>query len=96
MNSVVPVLMRNEEVISLKEAMFRTGNSEKTIRRWCKKDGIGRQTTPGAPWQISAVALEAKRYGDETALVALRQGNFTSDDIRRYLIALGLEGSASR
>lgn len=32
-STVLPVLMRDEDVITLKEAVFRTGRSEKTIRR---------------------------------------------------------------
>lgn len=87
---VVPVLMRDAEVISLKEACFRTGRSAKTIRRWCQKDGIGRRSEPTAPWEISAVALEAKRYGDDGAIVKLQQGKFHSEEVKRYIEFLGL------
>lgn len=86
----LPVLMRDAEVISLKKACFRTGRSAKTIRRWCLKDGIGRRSEPAAPWEISAVALEAKRYGDETAIEELRRGNFQANGVRRYAEFLGL------
>ncbi|WP_158875831.1 hypothetical protein [Antarcticirhabdus aurantiaca] len=88
--AALSVLMRPEEVISLKEAVFRTGKNEKTIRRWCKEDGIGRRTSPGAPWEISAVALEAKRYGDVEALRSLRSGEFRSEHVHRYAKYLGL------
>ncbi|KQT53676.1 hypothetical protein ASG43_17725 [Aureimonas sp. Leaf454] len=85
-----PVLMRDAEVISLKEAAYRSGRSEKTISRWCVSDGIGRRSSPSAPWEISAVALEAKRYGDQAALEALRRGEFGADTVRRYVELLGL------
>lgn len=86
----LPVLMRPAEIIGLKEAAFRAGKNEKTIRRWCKEDGIGRRTSMGAPWEISAVALEAKRYGDGAALDALRRGDFSAEPVRRYADLLGL------
>lgn len=89
--SVVPVLMRPGEIISLKEAAYRTGRNEKTIRRWCKQDGIGRRSSPGAPWEISALALEAKRYGDQAALEGLRRGHFAASSVMRYALILGLQ-----
>lgn len=85
-----PVLMRPEETITLKEAVYRSGMHEKTLRRWCVEDGIGRRTSPGAPWQISAVALEAKRYGDQEALDLLRTGKRESPVVGRYLRLLGI------
>ncbi|WP_152048240.1 hypothetical protein [Aureimonas psammosilenae] len=88
--AVLPVLMRDAEVISLKEACFRTGRSEKTIRRWCRQDGIGRRAEASAPWEISAVALEAKRYGDDAAIEDLRRGEFTSPRVARYAEQLGI------
>lgn len=90
MTVVLPVLMRDRDVISLKEAVFRTGRSEKTIRRWCRDHGIGRRAEPTAPWEISAVALEAKRYGDEAAIEDLRRGAFSSSRVARYVEQLGL------
>lgn len=87
----LPVLMRPEEVISLKEAVYRTGRNEKTIRRWCKEDGIGRRSEPGAAWEISVVALEAKRYGDLRAISDLQNGYRSSPSVLRYLHALGFE-----
>ena len=87
----LPVLMRPDDVIGLKEAVYRTGKNEKTIRRWCQQDGIGRRTSAGAAWEISAIALEAKLYGDVEALDALRLGNFSAYGVRRYLEYLGLE-----
>ncbi|WP_210209619.1 hypothetical protein [Aureimonas flava] len=90
MPHVLPVLMRPEEIIDLKEAVYRTGKNEKTIRRWCKEDGIGRRTSPGAPWEISAVALEAKRYGDVEALEELRVNSGRTANSARYRAMLGM------
>ena len=87
----LPVLMRDAEIITLKEAVFRTGKCEKTIARWCRKDGIGRRSEPSAPWEISAVALDAKRYGDQEAIEDLRRGDFASERVRRYVGCLGLQ-----
>jgi hypothetical protein len=88
---VLPVLMRDGEIIGLKEAVDRSKRSAKTIARWCRQSGIGRQAEPTAPWEISAVALEAKRYGDDAAIDDLRRGDFASQRVRRYLEHLGLE-----
>ena len=89
--NALPVLMRPGEVISLKEAVYRTGRNEKTIARWCRQDGIGRRAEPGAPWEISAIALEAKLYGDVEAVEDLRRGRFASPRVRRYVEHLGLD-----
>ena len=86
----LPVLMRPGEVISLKEAVYRTGKSEKTLRRWCKEAGIGRRSGRSARWEISVLALEAKQYGDEGALEDMRQGLFGSTRVARYSRILGL------
>ncbi len=86
----LPVLMRPEEVITLKEAVYRTGRSAKTIARWCREDGIGRRAEPGSAWEVSALALEAKRYGDGEAIEALRQGRFAAPAVLRYSELLGL------
>lgn len=89
--AVLPVLMRPGEIITLKEAVYRTGKNEKTIRRWCKEDGIGRRSSPGAPWEISAVALEAKCYGDAEAIEELRRISFGRIISARYAIAIGAQ-----
>jgi hypothetical protein len=88
---VLPVLMREGEIIGLKEAVDRSKRSPKTIARWCRQSGIGRQAEPSAPWEISAVALEAKLYGDVEAIEALRQGDFSSPLIKRYVQCLGIQ-----
>lgn len=87
---VLPVLMRDGEIIGLKEAVDRAKRSPKTIARWYRQGGIGRQSEPSAPWQISAVALEAKQYGDDEALDDLRRGDFASPRVQRYVEHLWL------
>ena len=73
--SVLPILMHRSDIITLKEAIYRTGKSDRTLRNWCKQFGIGRQTSPGAPLEISAPGLEMVLHGDFDALELLREGN---------------------
>lgn len=85
-----PVLMRKDEVINLKAAVYHTGRDEKTIRGWCKEFGIGRQAKAGAPLDISAPALEMVMHGDAVALELLREGNRTDRRVARYFEHLGI------
>lgn len=87
---LAPILMRKDEIINLKTAVYDTGRSEKTIRGWCKDFGIGVQPCPGAPLEISAPALEMVKHGDVAALELLRQGNRAHARVRRYFDHLGL------
>ncbi|MBY3447456.1 hypothetical protein R1521_31050 [Rhizobium brockwellii] len=85
-----PILMRKDEVINLKLAVYCTGLDEKTIRGWCKQFGIGRQAKPGSPLGISAPALEMVVHGDMVALKLLRDGKRTDPRVSRYFDFLGL------
>ncbi|MGO8074730.1 hypothetical protein AB9F41_19705 [Rhizobium leguminosarum] len=85
-----PILIRPDEVINIKTAVFRAGRDEKTIRGWCKEFGIGRQAKPGAPLDISAPALEMVMHGDLVALELLRDGKRTDPRVSRYFDFLGL------
>lgn len=87
----IPVLMQESELSWLKEAIDRSKRSLDTIARRCRQSGIGRQEEPSAPWQISAVSLEAKQYEVTQALDDLRGGDFTTQRGRRYVERLGLE-----
>ncbi|MBB3936551.1 hypothetical protein [Aureimonas phyllosphaerae] len=87
----LPVLMRGPEIVAMKVAAELTGLSTKTLTRWCVSDGIGRRSSKAAPWEISVIALEAKRSGDQAALEALRRGDFGSPLVRRYVDHLGLD-----
>lgn len=87
---LAPILMRKDEIINLKTAVYVTGRSEKTIRHWCKEFGIGVQPCPGAPLEISAPALEMVRHGDVAALELLREGKRDHPRVRRIFEHLGL------
>jgi hypothetical protein len=91
MNSVSPVLMRDNEVISSKETVFRSGTNEKTVRRQRIGDGIGRRSSPAAALGTSALTLETKRYGNTATIDDLRRGNFATLTVRRYAEHLGLD-----
>ncbi|WP_392711123.1 hypothetical protein [Rhizobium ruizarguesonis] len=85
-----PILMRPDEIINLKTAVHRTGRDEKTLRGWCREFGIGRQSKPGAPLDISAPALEMVIHGDVAALELLREGKRMHPRVRRYFDHLGV------
>ncbi|MGV2074702.1 MULTISPECIES: hypothetical protein [unclassified Rhizobium] len=85
-----PILMRRDDIINLKMAVHRANRDEKTIRSWCKEFGIGRQSKPGAPLEISAPALEMVVHGDVAALELLREGKRTHARVKRYFDHLGV------
>ncbi|WP_245509783.1 hypothetical protein [Rhizobium leguminosarum] len=85
-----PILMRRSDIIALKTAVDRSGKSDRTIRNWCRFFGIGRQSSPGAPLEISAPALEMVLHGDLEALEMLRAGDRSGHQVRRYFDHLGL------
>lgn len=85
-----PILMNRADIITLKEAIYRTGKSDKTLRTWCRLFGISRQTHTGAPIEISAPALEMVMHGDMEALELLRGGNRHHPRVRRFFDHLGL------
>lgn len=87
---VQPILIRREEAISLKEAEYLTNLSGKTIIRWCKRDGIGSQSSKSAPWRISYPALWMKLHDDGEALEGLRKGERADPKVARYFGELGI------
>jgi hypothetical protein len=87
---MIPVPMLQDEIIGIEEAAHRARSSTKTIRRWCKRDGIGRQSRLGAPLQISAVALEMRMCGDDAALELLRQNQRSHPMVLLYLDRVGV------
>lgn len=89
-SGLAPILMRKDEIINLKTAVYETGRSEKTIRGWCKDFGIGVQPCAGAPLEISAPALEMVRHGDFVALELLRQGNRHHPRVKRIFEHIGI------
>ncbi|MGO6898748.1 hypothetical protein ACCT15_35630 [Rhizobium ruizarguesonis] len=85
-----PILMHRSDIITLKEAVHRTGKSDRTLRSWCKLFGISRQASSGAPIEISAPALEMVMHGDMEALELLRRGDRHHPRVRRFFEHLGL------
>ncbi|MFF0947458.1 hypothetical protein ACFYE9_07250 [Rhizobium leguminosarum] len=85
-----PILMQRSDIITLKEAVHRTGKTDRTLRTWCKLFGISRQTNSGAPIEISAPALEMVMHGDMEALELLRSGHRHHPRVRRFFDHLGL------
>ena len=88
--SVPAVLMRPEDITHIDAAAHHARKSTDTIRRWCRRYSISRQSSPGAPLEISAPALEMVMHGDTEALELLRQGHRAHPSVRRYLDFLGL------
>lgn len=88
------VLMRPDEVRDIKSAADYAGRDDRTIRRWAKHYGIGRQSGPGAPIEISLPALEMVLHGEWEALEKLRRRQIESGrdpDIRsHWLGAVGV------
>lgn len=85
-----PVLMRPDDICDIKFAAHYSRRDSKTIRRWCKKHGIGRQSGPRAPIEISRVALEMVLQGDWEALELLRYGKRTHPDVILYFDHIGV------
>jgi len=81
----VPVPMLHSEVIRIETAMHFALVSDKTIRKWAKADGIGRQAERHAPLQISFPALLMKLDGNASALELLRGGHRQHPDVSLYL-----------
>ncbi|MCZ7498858.1 hypothetical protein [Agrobacterium sp. ST15.13.015] len=80
-----PVPMLPDEIINVKRAAYHARVSTKTIRRWCRRHGIGRQSAAGAPLQISIIALEMVAEGDHQALEMLRAGNRENPIVASFL-----------
>ncbi len=59
------------EGMSVSDAAKVAGKSERTIRDWCEKHGIGRRVA-GGTLVVSKVALLALLDGDDDALMSYR------------------------
>lgn len=84
------LLIRRDETMLIWEAAAHSGKSEKTIRRWCTKYGIARQSAPNAPLQISRIGLEMVLHGDWPALERLLSGDREHHLVRWYRVFVGL------
>lgn len=78
----IPVPMLPDHVINVARAARYANVTERTIRKWVREDGIGRQAEPSGPVQISAVALELKINGLRDGLEALRRSEFDHADVK--------------
>lgn len=84
------LLIRHDEIMVMAEAATHSGKSVKTIRRWCTKYGIARQSAPNAPLQISRIGLEMVLHGDWPALEHLHAGDREHRLVRWYRAFVGL------
>lgn len=82
---VTPVPMLPSEIVRIETAMFFAQVSDKTIRIWAHKDGIGRQAERHSPLQISLPALLMKVDGEAEALERLRAGDRAHASVMLYL-----------
>lgn len=85
-----PILCRPDETIGLREASDYAGRSEKTVKLWCRRDGIGHRSGPGGSYRVNLIALEMVIHGDREALELLRRGDRTSERVLRYFDHLGI------
>ena len=76
------------EAITTAEAARRAGVSERTIREWCPRHGIGRKKAGRVC--VSAVALGMFLEGDELALDAYLKGDRASKMVTVYYEQLGI------
>lgn len=81
----VPVPMLPSEIVRIETAMFFAQVSDKTIRIWAHKDGIGRQAEKHSPLQISLPALLMKIDGEAATLERLRSGDRQHPAVELYL-----------
>ncbi|MEC5322758.1 hypothetical protein [Aurantimonas sp. A3-2-R12] len=92
MTGAAPILMRPDECLNIKRAADHARKCDRTIRRWIKQHGIGRQSADGGPYDVSLPALEMVMHGDLDALELLRAGHRSLPEVRRYFEFLGLQG----
>lgn len=81
----VPVPMLPSEVIRIETAMYLAGVSDKTIRDWAHRDGIGRRAEKHSPLHISAPALLMKIDGQAATLERFRAGERDHPAVAFYL-----------
>jgi hypothetical protein len=84
------VLMRRDEICDVKTAAYEAGRSVKTIRAWAEMYGIGRQSSPTSPIEISRIGLLMVLQGDFQALELLRNGERSHSDVLRYIREVGV------
>ena len=85
-----PLLIPQDEIISLKRAVAMTGKSPDTIRGFHRRHCIARQTSKNAPLEISIVALQMVLHDDPEALELLHAGERTHPPQVQYRLLVGL------
>jgi hypothetical protein len=80
-----------EEAISIGAAAAIARKSERSVRGWCAKHGIGRRVAGGA-WAVSRVALAMLLEGDHQALTAYRDDGARGqyEPVAKFYRRLGL------
>lgn len=86
----LPVPMWRMDILTLQQAAHEGRVSEKTIKRLCREQGIGRRSSRGGPYQVSAPALQMALADDREALELLRDGRRDAPEVIRYLRSLQL------
>jgi hypothetical protein len=85
-----PVLMLSDEIMPIGKAAQYARRNERTIRRWVKAYGIGRNTSRTAPLEISRPALDMVLHGDFETLERLHANERSHPDVARYFELAGL------
>jgi hypothetical protein len=80
----LPVPMLPWEIVRIETAVYIAAVCDKTIRVWARKDGIGRQSEPHAPLQISLPALLMRVDGEFVTLERLRCGERDHPAVKFY------------
>ena len=80
-----------EECISIGDAQAFAHRTDRTIRNWCVRYGIGRRI-PSGRWAISRVALQMLLDGDHQALAAYRDDGVRGawEPVAKYYHRCGL------
>ena len=86
-----PILIRADEVMNVDRAAQHARRNPKTIRIWCRRFGIGRQSCDGGPMEVSRIGLEMVLHGDTEALELLRSGDRSSKEVIRYFDFAGIK-----
>ncbi|WP_438750017.1 hypothetical protein [Pararhizobium sp. O133] len=81
----LPVPMLPSEIVRIETAMYFAQVSDKTIRKWAQRDGVGRQADKHSPLQISFPALLMRLDGASQALELLRCGERHHPLVAAYL-----------
>lgn len=91
-----PPMMLRDEILTIQQAARVVNRSEKTVREWNDEHGIGQQSGPGAPIEISWIALLMVAAGDFETLEKFRNDDRRSWQVVRYFRVFGFSGADVR